>query len=97
MKKYYKVLFSTALISALGFSLMVTLSNASRSMNSTFDKYIKEYNYPEVEIKTSPSTIDKVTFLDNIDGIESHSEQFIFDTILQVNNKYHSIIAFTYD
>ncbi len=97
MKKYYKVLFSTALISALGFSLVIILSNSSMSMDTSLNSYVKEFDYPQLEIKTSPATIDKIAFLDEIKGIADHSEQFIFDTIMRSNDKYYSIRAITYD
>jgi len=46
IKKYWKILLSTLIVSALGCAIMTGLSSGFVSLESTFKDYIHKYNYP---------------------------------------------------
>ena len=98
IKKYWKILLSTLTISALGFAIMIALSNSYLSVKHSLNSYVKKYNYPDIEIQTSPSTVDKLANLKSIKGVEDYNAQYWADTVMLFNDmNYYTIRAITYD
>ena len=52
IKKYWKLLVSILIVSALGCAMLIGLSSSHKSLSNTLNKYINDYNYLDAEIVT---------------------------------------------
>ena len=98
IKKYWKLLLSTLIVTALGSAIMMGLSSAHLSLKNTLDKYILEYSYPDAELTTEVTTKEKLEKLSQIKGVKEVNYRLVADTMMiSPSGKYLSVRAFSYD
>ena len=93
IKKYYKLLLSIMIVSALGCTIMTGLSSSHKSLEKTLYDYVKDYNYPSGVITT------EVTPRSIINKVSKEIEivpRLSLDTILIHDKKYLSSKIITY-
>ena len=93
IKKYYKLLLSIMIISALGCAFMTGLSSGYDSLSETLNKYVIDYGYPDAIINTNLS--DKKN--DNKDTGIIANNRINLNTIMLANKNYYSVRVFSYD
>lgn len=98
IKKYWKLLLSTLIVTALGSAMMIGLSSSHKSLKNTLDSYVSEYNYPDAEIVTEVANVDKINSLKEIDGIIEVNTRLGLDTVMiSPEGKYLSTRIFSYN
>ena len=99
VKKYWKILLSTLLISALGCSIMTGLSSTQISLHNTVNNYINEYDYPTAQISVNTTNEkEALSKLFKLDGIVDVNTRICSGTIMiSKENEYYSTMVFSYD
>lgn len=98
IKKYWKLLLSAMLVSALGCGIMVGMSGAYLSLDRSLDDYVKEDLYPDAFITTGVVNRDKAGALASVPGVKSVNTRICGDTfMLDGRGRYLSVRAFSCD
>ena len=98
LKKYWKLLLSMVIVSALGCAIMIGLSGVYLSLETSLNDYVKEQQYPDAVITTEVTKRGKLKDLLAVDGIEEANARLVGDTVLQSpSGRYLSVRAMSYD
>lgn len=98
IKKYWKLLLSTLIVTALGCAMMMGLSSAHKSLENTLESYVDDYNYPDAQIVTEVTNSKKIEELNKIEGIKEINTRLVLDTIMiSPSGKYLSTRVFSYN
>ena len=98
IKKYYKLLISIMLVSAMGCGSMTGLSAAYVSLGGSLYDYVDEYCYPDAMIitdVTSRSITDKLESLQSVDEVDARL--FLDTYIKNAEGRYLSVRTFMYN
>lgn len=95
-KKYFKILVSIVLIISLGTAILFGLTNGIDSVKISVNKYIKDYNYPDVKIITN---IENEEVLEQLkeDNLLDVKHRISVNTILKNNDSIISAKLSTYN
>ena len=74
IKKYWKLLLSILLVSAVGCAGMTGLTSGYLSLERSLTHYVRDYGYPDGVIQTSVTKRDKADLLGSLPGISAGSE-----------------------
>ena len=97
LKKYWKLLLSMTVVSALGTGIFTGLSGAYVSLDTSLAKYLREYSYPDAYVTTEVVSRDRIDDILAIDGVEAVDARLAADTVLiSPSNRYLSIRAFSF-
>lgn len=98
IKKYWKMLLATAIVSAMGCSIMICLTSAYRSLEERVDDYRAEYHYPDAYVTTEVTDRERLADVLAVPGVASANARLAADTVaLDGNGRYLSVRVFTYD
>ena len=98
LKKYWKLLLSMVIVSALGCAIMIGLSGVYSSLEVSLNSYVRDYQYPDAVITTEVTKRDKIRDLLAVPGVEEVSARLVGDTVLQSpSGRYLSVRAMSYD
>ena len=99
IKKYWKILLSILIISAIGCAIMTGLSSTQISLKDTLDTYLRDYNYPDAQITVyttdSEEIRNKIFEQDNIK--EVYTRLSFTSILISPSNEYCSSIIYSYD
>ena len=96
-KRYWKLLLSILLVSALGYASMAGLSSGHLSMKTTLDDYMVDYNCPDAVITTAVTNREQARDLLAVPGIaEVNARMTANATLISPQGRYLSIRAFSY-
>jgi len=94
IKKYWKLLLSILLVSALGCAVMTGLTSAYLSLERSLLHYIRDYGYPDAVIQTAVTTRDKADLLRSLPGISEVNTRLLGDTVMMSpSGRYLSVRA----
>lgn len=97
LKKYWKLLLSMAIVSALGVGILTGLSGAYVSLDTSLAEYVETYQYPDAYITTEVVRRNRIDDISQVTGVNAVNARLAADTILiGPNNRYLSIRAFSY-
>lgn len=98
VKKYWKLLLSTMLVSALGSASLIALSSAYTSLDVSLNDYMVDYRHPDAIITTAVRTRDIADELAEIPGVEDVDARLVGDSaLISPEGRYLSIRAMSYD
>ncbi len=83
LKKYWKLLLSILLVSALGCAMMTGLTSGYLSLEWSLTHYVRDYAYPDAVIQTAVTTRDQADRLRSLPGISEVNPRLIGDTIMK--------------
>lgn len=96
-KRYWKLLLSILLVSALGYASMAGLSSGYLSLKTTLDDYMLDYNCPDAVIITSVTNREQVQNLLAVPGIAEVNARLTANAaLISPEGRYLSIRAFSY-
>lgn len=97
IKKYWKLLLSILLVSAVGFVSMTGLTSGYLSLEQSLTHYIRDYGYPDGAIQTTITTRDKADLLRSLPGISEVNTRLLGDTVMMSPSGRHlSVRAITF-
>ena len=97
IKKYYRLLISVMLVSALGCAVILCLPYACNSLEYTLNRYVSDYKYPDAVYTIETTERDKVLSLENEEGIKSVLPRMCADFVMiSPSGRYLSVRAFSY-
>lgn len=98
VKKYWKLLLSTMLVSALGSASLIALSSAYTSLDVSLNDYMVDYRHPDAVITTVVRTRDVADELAAIPGVEDVDARLVGDTaLISPEGRHLSVRAMSYD
>ena len=89
IKKYWKLLLSTLLVSAVGCTSMTGLTSSYISLERSLTHYIRDYGYPDGVIQTDITTRDKADLLRALPGISEVNTRLLGDTVMRSPSGRH--------
>ncbi|MBR0419626.1 MAG: FtsX-like permease family protein [Erysipelotrichaceae bacterium] len=97
-KKYWKLLLSTALVSALSCGVMTGLQSGCLSIEDSLYDYVEDYHYPQAIITSEVRDRSILKRLNDLDEIKLVNARLCGDTII-INNegRYLSARVFSYN
>ena len=96
-KRYWKLLLSIMLVSALGYSSLAGLSSGHISLKVTLDDYMQDYNCPDAVITTAVTNRKQVQDLLAVPGIAEVNARLTANAaLISPEGRYLSIRAFSY-
>ena len=97
LKKYWKILLSMTLVSALGVGILTGLTGSFVSLVKNMDRYIEEYQYPDAVITTEVVPKKRAEDLLKTEGVEYVDARLAADTVIEnAEGRMLSIRAFSY-
>ena len=97
IKKYWKLLLSILLVSAVGCAGMTGLSSGYLSLEQSLTHYVRDYGYPDGVIQTAVTTRDKADLLRSLPGISEVNTRLAIDTVMMSpSGRYLSVRAFSF-
>ena len=97
-KKYWKLLLSTMLVSALGSASLIALSSDYLMLDTSLNAYVSNYHHPDAVITTKQTTRDRMDDLLAIPGVEEVDARLVGDTVMvSPSGRNLSIRAHSYD
>ena len=97
LKKYWKLLLSAAVITALGTGILTGLTGSFVSLKNNLDRYIEEYQYPDAVITTQVLSRKRKEDLEKIEGVEYADARLAADTVIESpEGKMLSVRAFSF-
>ena len=97
IKKYWKLLLGTMIISVLGCAVIIGLSSACTSVDRSIHTYLREYRYPDACLTTELTERDKLEDLQALPGVSGANARLSADTVLLDDGRYLSVRVFSYD
>ena len=98
IKKYWKLLLSAMLVSALGCGIMVGMSGAYVSLDRSLDSYVRDDLYPHAFITTDVVNRSLAERLSGIGGVTRVDTRLCGDTYIKDGNgRYLSVRVFSYN
>ncbi|MBR4232558.1 MAG: FtsX-like permease family protein [Oscillospiraceae bacterium] len=98
IKKYWKLLAGTMLVSALGCGMIIGLSSAYLSVDRSVNMYLDEYHYPDAYITADLTERDRLEDLQKIPGVTGVSGRVFGDTVIMDHTgRYLSVRVFSYE
>lgn len=98
IRKYWKLLLSAMLVSALGCGIMVGMSGAYLSLDRSLSEYVEDDLYPHAFITTEIVNRDKAEALADIPGVTAVITRICGDTFMtDSRGRYLSVRAFSMD
>ena len=95
IKKYWKLLFSILLVSAVGCASMTGLTSGYLSLEQSLTHYVRDYGYSDGVIRTAVTTRDKADLLRSLPGISEVNTRLLGDTVMMSPSGRHlSVRAF---
>lgn len=96
-KRYWKLLLSIMLVSALGYASMAGLSSGYLSLKTTLEDYMRDGGIPDAVITTVVTNREKMDALLAVPGIEEVNARLTANaTLISPQGRYLSIRAFSY-
>ena len=83
LKKYWKPLLATMLISSIGCSYMIGIFGGYLSLKDSLYEYVEDYGYPDAFITTAMTDRSKVAALQAVPGVETVNARAVADTVLR--------------
>ena len=97
IKKYWKLLLSILLVSAVGCASMTGLTSSYLSLERSLMHYIRDYGYPDGVIQTAVTTRDKADLLRSLPGISEVNTRLLGDTVMMSpSGRYLSVRAISF-
>ena len=97
IKKYWKLLLSILLVSAVGCAGMTGLTSGYLSLERSLTHYVRDYGYPDGVIQTSVTKRDKADLLGSLPGISEVNTRLTIDTVMMSpSGRYLSVRAFSF-
>ena len=97
IKKYWKLLLSILLVSAVGCVSMTGLTSGYLSLERSLMQYIRDYGYPDGVIQTAVTTRDKADLLRSLPGISEVNTRLLGDTVMMSpSGRYLSVRAISF-
>ncbi len=98
LKKYWKLLLSAMLVSALGCGIMVGMSGAYLSLDRSLNDYVQEDMYPHAFITTEVVNRERGGDIAALPGVTAVNTRICGDTFMtDPNGRYLSVRVFSYD
>lgn len=98
LKKYWKLLLTMAVVSALGCGVMAGLSSGYLSLKSSLEDYIRDFRYPDAYITTAVTQRSQIADLLSVDGVSLVNARLIGDTVMiSPEGRLLSVRALSYD
>ena len=96
LKKYWKLLLSAMLVSALGCGIMVGMSSAYISLDGSLADYVRDYRYPSAVITTEVVNRSRIESLASIPGVTAVDARLCGDTyMIDTRGRYLSVRVFS--
>ena len=97
IKKYWKLLLSAMLVSALGCGIMVGMGGAYLSFDKTLNDYVRDDRYPSAIITTDIINRNRLDAVKQIEGVTAAYSRACSDTIMiDPSGRYLSVRVFSY-
>jgi len=97
IKRYWKLLFSILLVSAVGCASMTGLASGYLSLERSMTHYIRDYGYPDGVIQTAVTTRDKADLLRSLPGVSEVNTRLLGDTVMRSpSGRYLSVRAISF-
>ena len=97
IKRYWKLLFSILLVSAVGCASMAGLASGYLSLERSMTHYIRDYGYPDGVIQTAVTTRDKADLLRSLPGVSEVNTRLLGDTVMRSpSGRYLSVRAISF-
>ncbi len=97
IKKYWKLLLSILLVSAVGCVSMTGLTSGYLALERSMMHYIRDYGYPDGVIQTGVTTRDKADLLRSLPGISEVNTRLLGDTVMMSpSGRYLSVRAISF-
>ena len=98
IKKYWKLLLSTVLVSALGCGIMIGMSSSYTSLERSLNDYVTGHRYPDAYITTDVVNRRLAEDVLAIEGVDTVNTRLCGDTVLlDANGRYLSVRVFSYN
>ena len=98
IRKYWKLLLATMLITALGCGYIVGLSGSYLSLGGTLNDYLREYCYPDAVFTTEVTDIGRLDAIRQVPGVREVNARLCADTVLRSHDgRYLSVRVFSYN
>ena len=95
-KKYFIILLSIVIITALGFSLLSGLYSGVDSVERSVYKYVSDHNYPDVEFTTELTDKEVIDGLIDESGVKTVQTRLTFVSVIKFGGKTLSVKASSY-
>ena len=97
IKKYWKLMLSSMIVSALGCAIIIGISGTRESLARTMNRYVREYSYPDAVITTNVNNKDILDELEAADCVESIvARMFADSTFVRADGRIISVRAFSF-
>ena len=97
IKKYWKLLVSIAVVSALGCGLTVGLSSAYTSLEYTLNSYVEDGRYPSAYVTTEVANRSIAEAVRALPGVDAVNTRLVGETVLtDPSGRYLSVRVFSY-
>ena len=97
IKKYWKLLLSILLVSAVGCVSMTGLTGGYLSLEQSLTHYIRDYGYPDGVIQTGITTRDRADRLRSLPGVAEVNTRLLGDTVMTApSGRYLSVRAISF-
>lgn len=98
IKKYFKLLFSIMIVSAMGCGIMTGLSSAYVSLEGSLNDYVKNYKYPNGVITTDVTSRKQIEKLKELPTVSEVNARLCGDTYIKSKEgRYLSVRVFSYN
>ena len=98
IKKYWKLLLGTAVVAALGCTIIIGLSSGYVSIDSAMSRYLDEYHYPDAYMSTEVTDASRVEDVLAVPGVRAADARIFADTVVvDHSGRYLSVRVFSYD
>ena len=98
IKKYFKLLFSIMIVSAMGCGIMTGLSSAYVSLEGSLNDYVKNYKYPNGVITTDVTSRKQIEKLKELPTVSEVNARLCGDTCIKSKEgRYLSVRVFSYN
>ena len=96
IRKYFKMLVSIMLVSAMGCGIMTGLSGAYVSLETSLDDYVENYRYPNAVITTDVTSRKNIDKLKEIKSVSQINVRLCGDTYIKSKEgRYLSVRVFS--
>ena len=85
------------IIISLGVALLFGLTNGVRSLRNSVDKFVEDYNYPNITISTNIENRDKLDALMESKQFNNVECRLAISTVMNKDDKILSVKAITYE
>ncbi len=97
IRKYWKLLLGTAVVSALGCTIIIGLSSGYLSIDRAMSRYLDEYNYPDAYLTTEATDLSRLDDILAVPGVRAADARIFADTIVKDHTgRYLSVRVFSY-